>query len=57
MDAEITFIGMDLGSYKTSATCSNGRREVMPTAVGWPKDHIATAKVGREVVFGSEIRR
>jgi rod shape-determining protein MreB len=30
---------------------------MLPTAVGWPKDHVALAKVGREVVFGKEIRR
>ncbi len=57
MDKEITFIGMDLGSFKTSVTCSNGHREVLPTAVGRPKDHLAMAKVGKEVVFGKELRR
>ncbi len=57
MDAEITFIGMDLGSFKTSVTCSNGRRDVLPTAVGWPKDDVARAKLGGEVVFGKAIRR
>jgi len=57
MDADITFIGMDLGSFKTSVTCSNGRREVFPTAVGRPKDHVAMAKIGRDVVFGKELRR
>ena len=57
MDAEITFIGMDLGSFKTSVTCSNGRRDVLPTAVGWPKDDVARAKLGEEVVFGKTIRR
>ena len=57
MHEEITFIGMDLGSFKTSVTCSNGRREVLPTAVGRPKDHLAMAKLGRDVVFGKEIRR
>jgi rod shape-determining protein MreB len=57
MDAEITFIGMDLGSFKTSVTCSNGRREALPTAVGWPKDDVARAKLGGDVVFGKAIRR
>jgi len=57
MNTEVTYIGMDLGAFKTSITCSNGRREMLPTAVGWPKDHVAMAKVGREVVFGREIRR
>lgn len=57
MDAEITYIGMDLGTFKTSVACSNGRRDVFPTAVGRPKDHVAMAKIGREVVFGKELRR
>ncbi len=57
MDEKITFIGMDLGSFKTSVTCSNGRREVLPTAIGRPKDHLAMAKVGKEVVFGKDLRR
>jgi rod shape-determining protein MreB len=57
MNPEVTFIGMDLGSFKTSVACSNGRRDMLPTAVGWPKDHVALAKVGSEVVFGKEIRR
>jgi len=30
---------------------------MFPTAIGWPKDHVALAKVGSEVVFGKEIRR
>ena len=25
MDGEVTFIGMDLGTFKTSVACSNGR--------------------------------
>ena len=56
MDTEITYVGMDLGSFKTSVAGSNGRRAAVPTAVGWPKDHLAEAKVGA-VVFGKEIRR
>ena len=56
MDKEVVFIGMDLGSFKTSVASSNGRRDVLQSAVGWPKDHIAEAMFGREVVFGSEIR-
>ena len=57
MSNETTFIGMDLGSFKTSLACSNGRREMLPTAVGWPKDHVAAARMGSDVVFGREIRR
>ncbi|NLX97424.1 MAG: hypothetical protein GXY83_14745 [Rhodopirellula sp.] len=52
---EITFVGMDLGTFKTSVSCSNGRRDVVLSAVGWPKDHIARGMLGKDVIFGEEI--
>lgn len=36
-----TYVGMDLGTFKTSVASSGGYRDVMQTAVGWPKDHFA----------------
>ncbi|NUQ64284.1 MAG: rod shape-determining protein [Pirellulales bacterium] len=54
-DREITYIGMDLGTFKTSVSCSNGKRDVVLSAVGWPKDHIARGMLGRDVIFGEEI--
>lgn len=56
MDQSINYIGMDFGTFKTSAACSNGRRETLPTAVGWPKDHVARTMLGRDVIFGKEIQ-
>ena len=56
MDHGINYIGVDFGTFKTSIACSNGRREVLPTAVGWPKDHVARTMFGRDVVFGKEIQ-
>ncbi|MBW3541464.1 MAG: rod shape-determining protein [Planctomycetes bacterium] len=55
MTDRVSYIGMDLGTFKTSIAASNGRRDVIPTAVGWPKDHVARALLGRDVVFGDEI--
>lgn len=55
MADEAVFIGMDLGTFKTSVASSNGRRDVIHTAVGWPKDHIARAMLGCDVVFGSDV--
>lgn len=55
MDKDAVFIGMDLGTFKTSVASSNGRREVIHTAVGWPKDHVARAMLGRDVVFGRDV--
>jgi rod shape-determining protein MreB len=55
MAKEMVLIGMDLGSFKTSVASSTGAREVIHTAVGWPKDAIGQKLFGREVVFGREI--
>jgi rod shape-determining protein MreB len=48
-------VGMDLGTFKTSVASSAGLRDVIPTAVGWPKDHIARTMLGRDVVFGKDL--
>lgn len=55
MDKEIVYIGMDLGTFKTSVASSTGTRDVVYSAVGWPKDHISRAMLGRDVVFGQDI--
>jgi rod shape-determining protein MreB len=55
MDAKAIFIGMDLGTYKTSVASSAGIRDVIPTAVGWPKDPVARTMLGRDVVFGKDL--
>lgn len=49
------FVGMDLGTFKTSVASSAGLRDVTPTAVGWPKDHIARTMLGRDIVFGQDL--
>jgi rod shape-determining protein MreB len=55
MVKETIFIGMDLGTFKTSVASSNGIREDLYTAVGWPHDHVARNLLGRDLVFGNEI--
>jgi rod shape-determining protein MreB len=52
VDQDVLYIGMDLGSLKTSIAASNGKRETLLTAVGWPKDHVARAMLGCDIVFG-----
>src|SRR5947199_134922 len=49
------YVGMDLGTFKTSVASSAGYRDAVPTAVGWPKDHIARTMLGRDVVFGKDL--
>lgn len=52
MTREVTYIGMDLGTFKTSVASSYGKREALHSAVGWPKDRIARAALGQDVVIG-----
>jgi rod shape-determining protein MreB len=54
MDGNVIYVGMDLGSFKTSIVASNSKRATMLTAAGWPKDHVARAMLGRDVVIGDE---
>ncbi|MGL4463313.1 MAG: rod shape-determining protein [Planctomycetia bacterium] len=55
MTSDVVFIGMDLGTYKTSVASSTGARDTMLTAVGWPKDHVARSVLGRDIVFGKDL--
>src|SRR3954453_16934743 len=55
MDNGVIYIGMDLGTFKTSVASSAGVRDVIYSAVGWPKDHVARTMLGRDVVFGQDI--
>ena len=47
MDHRAVFVGMDLGTFKTAVATAHGVREVIPTAVGKPKDHVARTLLGR----------
>ncbi len=55
MEKETVYVGMDLGTFKTSVASSTGVRDIVPSAVGWPKDRIARMMLGREVVFGQDV--
>src|SRR5215510_629885 len=55
MDKSVVYVGMDLGTFKTSVASSTGVRDVVYSAVGWPKDHVARTMLGRDVVFGKDI--
>jgi rod shape-determining protein MreB and related proteins len=55
MEAGITYIGMDLGTFKTSVASSSGVRDAVQSAVGWPKDHVARTMLGRDIVFGKDL--
>jgi rod shape-determining protein MreB and related proteins len=48
-------VGMDLGSYKTAVITSEGRRAVIPTIVGRPKDRVARRLLNVDTVFGDAV--
>jgi rod shape-determining protein MreB len=48
------FVGIDLGTSRSSICASNGTREWIESYVGWPKDFISLKVVGKPVLFGSE---
>ena len=53
--SEDIYIGVDLGSSRTSVTSSNGVRETVWSYVGYALDHVARKKLGgRDVVYGKE---
>ena len=52
---ETIFLGIDLGTSRTSITASTGFRKTVCSYVGYPKDHVARKKLGgRDVIYGQE---
>ena len=53
--SETAYLGIDLGTSRTSITTSLGLRETVWSYVGYPKDHVAMKKFGgRSVIYGEE---
>ncbi len=53
--AEKTYVGIDMGTSRTSITSSTGVRETVWSFVGYAEDHVARKALGgREVVYGQE---
>lgn len=51
------FVGIALGTSRSSISAGSGKREWVESYVGWPKDFIARQVVGKPVLFGSEALR
>lgn len=52
---DIVYLGIDLGTSRTSITSSNGVRTTIWSYVGYPKDHVAKKKFGgRDIIYGKE---
>lgn len=52
----VVYLGIDLGTSRTSVTASNGVRETVESFVGYPKDPVSRKLLGRDVLFGQEAR-
>jgi len=50
----VLYIGIDLGTSKTSIASSNGIRESMFSVVGYPKDIVSRKMLKREAIFGDD---
>ncbi len=51
----VLYLGMDLGTSRTAVSASNGVRESVLTAIGYPKDVVSRKLFkGREALFGEE---
>jgi rod shape-determining protein MreB len=53
-EGNILFVGIDLGTSRSSISASNGTRQWIESYVGWPKDFISLQVVGKPVLFGVE---
>ena len=53
-DQGVLYLGIDLGTSRTSVTASNGVRETIPSFVGYPKDVVARKLLKKDVLYGDE---
>ncbi len=53
-DQGVLYLGIDLGTSRTSVAASNGQRVTVPSFVGYPKDVVARKLLQKEVLFGEE---
>jgi rod shape-determining protein MreB and related proteins len=48
------YIGIDLGTSRSSISASNGTRDWTESYVGWPRDFISAKVLGKKVLFGAQ---
>ena len=52
----VLYLGIDLGTSRTSVCASNGVRETVESFVGYPKDPVSRKLLKRDVLFGEDAR-
>lgn len=50
----VLYLGIDLGTSRTSVTASNGQRETVASFVGYPKDVVSRKLLQKDVLFGDD---
>ena len=53
-DHGVLYVGIDLGTSRTSVSASNGVRETVASLVGYPKDVVSQKLLKKDVLFGQE---
>ena len=53
-DHGVLYMGIDLGTSRTSVSASNGVRETVASYVGYPKDVVSRKLLKKDVLFGGE---
>ncbi len=50
----LLYMGIDLGTSRTSVAASNGVRTTLSSHIGYPKDVVARKLLGKEVLYGDD---
>ncbi len=50
----VLYVGIDLGTSRTSVCASNGVRQTLASYVGYPKDVVSRKALGKDILFGQE---
>ena len=53
-DHGVLYLGIDLGTSRTSVASSNGQRVTISSHVGYPKDVVSKKLLKKDVLFGDE---
>jgi len=53
-DHGVLYMGIDLGTSRTSVSASNGVRETISSYVGYPKDVVSQKLLKKDVLFGED---
>ena len=53
-DQGVLYLGIDLGTSRTSVSASNGVRDTVASFVGYPKDVVAQKLLKKDVLFGDD---